>query len=79
MALVDRIREGLRNLFKGVDASKSLQVVNEQDADEDCDTSYNHFGEEEDFSASPDDWYLLTTSKPLALRRKRKKRRNAAV
>lgn len=73
MALVDRIREGLRNLFKGVDASKSLQVVNEQDADEDCDTSYNHFGEEEDFSASPDEMVSFDDFETISFTSKEKK------
>ncbi|MCR5567674.1 MAG: hypothetical protein K6G31_00190 [Paludibacteraceae bacterium] len=55
MALVDRIREGLRNLFKGVDASKSLQVVNGQTLEKVDETKRQHFDFEDDFNAGDDE------------------------
>lgn len=55
MALGDRIKKGIKNLFKGQDASKSLQVVNEQEAVEDSDMVHSHYGAEEEINASQDE------------------------
>lgn len=55
MALGDRIKKGIKNLFKGQDASKSLQVVNGQTLEKDDETKRQHFDFEDDFNAGDDE------------------------